>query len=72
MVLYNGPSIGNTDRTGDADPVAAGRGRNLLPDSARAAAQRHPTEAHPKHGQHLQFHDDHPANERGGTPEAGQ
>lgn len=65
-------AIGNTDRTGDADPVTAGRGCDLLPDIARAATQGHPAETYSKHGQHLQFHDDHSARECGGTPETGQ
>lgn len=78
LVLYkmfisrDAPSTGNTDRTGDADLVTAGRGRDLLPDVAGAAAQRHPAETHPEHGQHLQVHDDHSASECGRAPETGQ
>lgn len=65
-------SKGSADRAGDVDPPEAGRGRHHLPDAATAAASGHPADAHPKHGQHFQFHDGNPAHLCRGSPESGQ
>lgn len=46
---------GRADRGGDVDSPEACRGCDHLPDVAQPEAQRHPADAHPKHGQHLQF-----------------
>lgn len=63
---------GSADRTGDVDPLEAGRGCHHFPDVATAATPRHPADAHPKHGQHFQFHDGNSAHLRGRLPESGQ
>lgn len=65
-------SAGSADRAGDVDPPEARRGCHHFSDVATAATPRHPADTHPKHGQHLHFHDGHSAHLRGGSPESGQ
>ena len=64
--------VGVPDGAGDADPAAAGGGRHHLPDAAHPAPSGHPADPHPEHGQHLQLHPGHPADQRGRLPQTGQ